>query len=104
MRLLFAALMSSSLAAGPAFAQSGDVARGEVLAMSLCTDCHAVTTDAEPSPNEQAPAFPKVANTSGTTSLSLTVFFQSPHPNMPNLIIPPNDARDLIAYILSFKD
>jgi hypothetical protein len=37
------------------------------------------------------------------TELALNVFFRSPHPSMPNLILPAADARNVIAYILSLK-
>ena len=36
--------------------------------------------------------------------MALTVWFQSPHSNMPNLILEPSDRDDVIAYILSLRD
>jgi hypothetical protein len=36
--------------------------------------------------------------------MALTVWFQSPHPNMPNLILEPGTRDDVIAYILSLRD
>ena len=38
-----------------------------------------------------------------TTALSLKVFLQSSHKDMPNLILKPAEADDIIAYILSLK-
>jgi hypothetical protein len=32
------------------------------------------------------------------------VWFQSPHPNMPNLILEPGARDDVIAYIVSLRD
>jgi hypothetical protein len=32
------------------------------------------------------------------------VWLQTSHPNMPNLIVPPEDRDDVIAYILSLRD
>jgi hypothetical protein len=32
------------------------------------------------------------------------VWFQSPHPNMPNLILDPRDRDDVIAHIVSLRD
>ena len=36
--------------------------------------------------------------------MALIVWFQSPHPNMPNLILEPGDRDDVIAYIVSLRD
>jgi hypothetical protein len=44
-----------------------------------------------------------VANDPSTTPLSLRVFFQSSHENMPDLHISQSQADDLVAYILSLK-
>ena len=38
-----------------------------------------------------------------TTALALNVFLRSNHRTMPNLIIAPDDADRIIAYILSLK-
>jgi hypothetical protein len=55
------------------------------------------------SPNKDAPSFFAIANTPGMTEMALGVFLFTPHRQMPNLIIPPSDARDLITYIVSLK-
>ena len=93
-----------------ALAQSpGDPAKGRQYAVMVCAACHMVIAQpigASPSaPNQtgQAPSFEKIAATPGMTELALNVFFRSPHPSMPNLIVPAADVRDLIAYILSLK-
>ena len=49
------------------------------------------------------PSFQEIANTTGMSEIALISFFQTPHPSMPNLIVPADDARDVIAYILSLK-
>jgi hypothetical protein len=38
------------------------------------------------------------------TYTALSVWFQSPHPSMPNLIIPPEDVANVATYILSLKE
>ncbi len=58
-----------------------------------CSECHL----------SEAPSFVEVANEPSTTPLSLRVFLQSNHENMPNLHISPSEADDLVAYILSLK-
>lgn len=83
--------------------QSGDPARGRAYASRVCAECHAVDATPAPSPNTSAPSFFAVANTSGMTEMALGVFLFTPHRLMPDLIIPPADARDLISYILSLK-
>ena len=45
-----------------------------------------------------------IANTKGMTGRALTVWLQTSHPNMPNLIVAAEDRDDLIAYILSLRD
>jgi hypothetical protein len=56
------------------------------------------------SPPPAIATFKQIANTAGMTRMALTVWFQSPHPNMPNLILEPGDRDDVIAYILSLRD
>jgi hypothetical protein len=55
------------------------------------------------SPHERATAFELVANTRGMSEMALRVWFQSPHPSMPNLVLRDKTADDLIAYIMSLK-
>jgi mono/diheme cytochrome c family protein len=89
----------------PALAQEqGDPKRGLSYAEKACTECHAVRADDDLSPLVDAPTFRSVANTQGMTQTALSVWFQSPHPSMPNLIIPPEELANVIAYIMSLKE
>lgn len=89
----------------PAHAQEqGDPKRGLSYAERICTECHAVRADDDLSPLVDAPPFRSVANTPGMTSTALNVWFQSSHPSMPNLMIPPEDLANVTAYIMSLKD
>jgi tetratricopeptide (TPR) repeat protein len=82
----------------------GDSRKGRAYAQKACAACHNVrATDAD-SPNRRAPSFTKIANTPGMTVTALTVWSRTSHPTMPNLIIPPADMDDLIAYVLSLRD
>src|SRR6187431_3680 len=38
------------------------------------------------------------------TATALTVWLQTSHPTMPNIILEPNDVSNVVAYILSLKD
>jgi mono/diheme cytochrome c family protein len=82
----------------------GNPARGLEYAKANCAGCHSILKDeTESSPNPDSPAFAAVAATPGITRTALSVFLQSPHPTMPNLIVAGEDADNLIAYILSLK-
>jgi mono/diheme cytochrome c family protein len=81
---------------------SGDGSTGHRLASEWCRDCHAIEPTAI-NTGKPAPDFVAVANMPSTTELSLKVFLLSSHKTMPNFIIKPNDADDLVAYILSLK-
>ncbi len=98
--LVFSAALGSFVAIAQ---QAGDPARGHAFAARQCVECHAVEASPAPSPNTAAPSFFSVANTPGMTEMALGAFLFTPHNKMPNFIIAPADARDLIAYVLSLK-
>jgi cytochrome c len=75
---------------------------GHRLAEAWCTDCHSIE-EATAGTQSSPPDFTAIANRASTTALSLKVFFQTSHRNMPNLIIAPAQADDLVNYILSLK-
>lgn len=74
---------------------------GHRLAEAWCTDCHSI--EAATARTKSSPDFTAIANRASTTALSLKVFLQTSHRNMPNLIIAPAQADDLVNYILSLK-
>jgi len=47
--------------------------------------------------------FTLLANTPSTTSLSLKVFLRTSHKNVPNFILKPEEADDIVAYIVSLR-
>jgi cytochrome c len=88
--------------AGGATLSSDSAAEGHRLADAWCKDCHAVEatiTGATSGP----PAFTAIANQPSSTELSLKVFLRTSHRSMPNLVITPSQADDLVSYILSLK-
>src|SRR3990172_8181128 len=84
-------------------AEGGDVGAGVVYAGEVCAACHAVLANEQHSPLPQAPTFQSVADTPGMTELALSVWLQSSHPTMPNIILEQDDMRNVIAYIRSLK-
>jgi len=103
MRMLLAA--ATVLFAGGALAQQvGNPAKGLAYARQACAECHATDLGDVASPVFEAPSFQEIANTPGISEVALVSFFQTSHPSMPNLIVPSDDARDVIAYILSLKN
>jgi mono/diheme cytochrome c family protein len=81
----------------------GDARRGQVFAQRVCAQCHAVQRSEIRSPNPDAPTFPVIAAVPGMTALALTVVLQSAHNAMPDLVLEPQDRRDVIAYILGLR-
>jgi cytochrome c len=75
---------------------------GHRLADAWCKQCHAIDTGTAGTANP-APDFAAIANQPSTTALSLKVFLKTSHRSMPNLVIAPDQAEDLVEYILSLK-
>jgi mono/diheme cytochrome c family protein len=97
------AATASSLTTYPLRAQEGDVGRGAEIARTICSACHAVSTPRAMSRNAEAPPFWKLATTPGMTSIALSAALMTSHRSMPNIILEPEQRRDVIAYILSLK-
>ena len=90
----------------PAFAGTADVGNvreGLIYARAHCGECHAVESSDEISPDIHAPNFVSVANTPGMTERALVVWLQTSHPTMPNIILPPDQRDNVVAYIMSLK-
>ena len=99
-----AAFLAMFLPTAAQSAEVGDANAGLEFANSVCATCHSVDGKNTVSPKPEAPPFKTVASRSRTTRMSLNVWFRSPHPTMPNLILDRVDEDDVIAYILSLKD
>jgi len=83
--------------------RNADIEAGAAYANEICATCHAVLANEEYSPLPQATPFQTVADTPGMTELALTVFLQSSHPTMPNIILEQDDMRNVVTYIRSLK-
>ena len=88
--------------AGGAPLPSDSISAGHRLAEAWCKDCHAIEA-ATAGVRGGPPDFTTIANRPSTTALSLKVFFKTSHRRMPNLIIAPEQADNLVDYILSLK-
>ena len=88
-------------AASEALADSNS---GSEFAQRICAECHAVLPEDTKSPNAEAPRFKVIADNPFWTRTALIVWFQTPHPKMPNLLLDAEDRENVIAYILSLRD
>lgn len=96
-------LAALALGGASVCAQSiGDPVSGRRLAEAWCSECHAITLYATGA-SRRGLDFAEVARRPNTTALSLKVFLRSSHDTMPNLILKPDEAEDIVAYILSLK-
>jgi mono/diheme cytochrome c family protein len=102
---LLAALAAAGLLhPGPILAQDAeDIQHGREIARAICAACHVVARGQLVSPNSEAPPFPLLAATSGMTTIALTAALLTSHRQMPNIVLQPDERRDVIAYILSLK-
>jgi mono/diheme cytochrome c family protein len=102
MKAMFLAA-ATIIAGSGAAAQDADIEAGGAYAEQVCSACHAVLAKETYSPLPEATSFQQVADTPGMTELALTVFLQSSHPTMPNIILEQDDMRNVVAYIRSLK-
>jgi mono/diheme cytochrome c family protein len=97
-------ILAFTFLAGPALAQTTPlVAEGARLAQQWCAACHAIAPGQQPPTGDAAPSFPAVARLTSTTEMSLRVFLQTPHANMPNYQLTRNETDAAVAYILSLR-
>lgn len=85
-------------------ADIGDPRRGRDYAEAVCAQCHAVKPAEKASPRLEATPFSVFAQAPGLNQTALGVFLQTPHAEMPNLIVSGQDRDDLIAYIIGLRD
>ncbi len=97
--LALALPMAASTAQAPV---AGDPQAGRAYARKNCASCHMVSRNQSP-PVRTAPSFQAIADMRSTTEMSLHAFLSTPHPRMPNFIVPPTNGQDVIAYILSLR-
>ncbi|MCP4386441.1 MAG: cytochrome c [Hyphomicrobiales bacterium] len=104
MRQIIAGVLLVVMTSAASAVELGDPDRGLAYARDYCTECHAVERGDYESPFFGTPPFSEIANVPAMSELALISFFQTPHPTMPNFIIPSDTIRDLIAYIRSLRN
>lgn len=82
---------------------TGNALRGQQLASEVCANCHVVERDEYGLSLVGAPAFQELAENPEITELSLRVLLQTPHRDMPDLILDAEETDDIIAYIMSLR-
>lgn len=105
MKPTFPALLALALFAAPVAAEEmvGDPEAGAGLALDICGDCHEVGGAPDVLSTDKPRSFVVIANDPKYTATSLRVFLQTPHVEMPDLILTPTQTDDIVAYILSLK-
>jgi len=106
--LRFAAFLAAALLlAGQAFAAPAedrvDTSRGETYARAWCAACHAVARGEKAEAFSTAPSFQSLSENPELTSIALHAYLQTPHKKMLNVILQPDEADEIVAYILSLK-
>jgi mono/diheme cytochrome c family protein len=105
------ALCGGAAASAPS-ARSANAARGEHIARRVCSACHIVASDQEFEPilEPPAPSFSDIAKRPGTTAKTIRHFVMTTHwdtnaipMKMPDLMLLPEDASAVSAYIMSLK-
>jgi len=82
----------------------GNPADGLTFAREACAECHLVEEPKDTLEARANASFFTIANTPGMTATALRIWFQTPHPNMPNLILSPDQTDNLVAYITSLRE
>jgi hypothetical protein len=104
MRLILSAGMLLATVSTVSAVELGNPRLGYDYARAVCAECHAVEPREFDSPVYEAPAFEEIANEPAMSRLALISFFQASHELMPNFVIPPEEADNLVADILNLKD
>lgn len=91
------------VAVAPASSQTfGDASAGRAIAATFCAQCHRISA-LDRDTDRMPPDFAAVANMPSFTELSMRVFLQTPHGQMPRYQFSQNELDDIIAYLASLK-
>ncbi len=102
--LVICALLVMATTAAMAEDLPGDPVAGRHLAESWCIACHEVAPSLRGSGALGAPAFQEVADDRAVTALALKAFLQTPHFEMPDFMLDPEETDAVISYILSLRE
>ncbi|HXP77245.1 MAG TPA: c-type cytochrome [Stellaceae bacterium] len=105
--MLRAALVLMVLLAGPALAATGgdqvNTSHGEAYSRAWCSACHAVGRGEAAAESSAVPSFQSLADNPELTEIALHAFLNTPHRTMLNVILSPDQADDIVTYILSLR-
>lgn len=103
--LLPAALLSLVLGSATAGAQGAArqerLDQGRRVAESWCANCHVIGPGAQGPVGDAAPPFPAIARMPSTTEMSLRVFLQTPHSQMPDYRLSQAELDGVVEWILA---
>lgn len=102
MNLGWMLFLAGLLASGQAVAQQMNASAGQKLVVDLCARCHRVGPDTR-DPSHHPPDLAAVAGLRSTTELSLRIFLQTPHGEMPRYLFSDDELGALALYIVSLK-
>lgn len=85
-------------------AQLGSPARGEAIALEICSDCHVVSDKQVRVGVVGLPSFRQVANDPEKTEFWLRTFMRTPHFEMPDFVFSDDQLDDIVAYIRSLDE
>jgi mono/diheme cytochrome c family protein len=101
-RLLVVTVASAAGFSAPVGATDvGNADKGRVYAERVCAGCHNLSPTARSVPPGRPASFRMIADTPGMTATALEVWFRTPHPTMPNLLVPQEERDNVISFILS---
>ena len=84
--------------------EGGPAARGAQLAAQICAPCHDVGAGSGQGSAKAlgaAPSFRAIAAAPGMNERALAVFLRTPHAQMPDIILAPDEIEALAAYVMS---
>ena len=84
--------------------EAGLVEAGARIARQSCVSCHSIDDASLKSRAGAAPAFAAIAAMASTTEVAIKVFLQTPHANMPDIMLTQSEIDALAAYILDFRN
>ncbi len=77
---------------------------GRRVAETWCSNCHLVGPGARGPAGDAAPPFQAIARMPSTTEMSLRVFLQTPHAQMPDYRLSAAELDGVTAWILALKE
>jgi mono/diheme cytochrome c family protein len=103
LREIGAAFFVWAIASGSSWAEgTPDAFRGKAYAQAICASCHSISPDKPNSPNPAAKPFATMTITHPTGE-AFAAWLNTKHPPLPNNLLKPAQADDIIAYVASLK-